>query len=91
MKTKMIVAAAIVSLLAVGGCITRESEREQIHVKRQDRPAAIDCYAYGEHTFSGVSTGAITYDDGGRLSFIDAANNRLTVIEGECRVVYAAN
>lgn len=90
MKTKLIIAGAAVALLALGGCITRESQREQIEVRRQDRGAAIDCWAYGQPTYSGISTGAITYDEGGRLSFIDAASGRLTVLEGECRVVYAA-
>jgi hypothetical protein len=30
----------------------------------------------------------VEYDDGGRISFVDASNNRYTTIDGDCRVVY---
>ena len=30
----------------------------------------------------------VEYDEGGRVSFVDAANGRYTTIEGDCRVVY---
>lgn len=54
-----------------------------------DKPAAITCYTYGVLSFNGWSTGRTEYDDAGRLSFVDQANGRFTVIEGDCRVVYS--
>ncbi len=53
-----------------------------------DRPADIRCTSYGEVTYRGRSTGRVSYNDSGRLQFVDAATGRLNIIEGECRVVY---
>jgi len=53
-----------------------------------DKPADITCWTYGTETFSGRSTGKVEYNDGGRIAFVDAANDRYTTIDGECRVVY---
>lgn len=86
MLTKSITVLGV--LVALAGC-ERAVTKEAREVRHQDRPAAIDCYAYGERTFSGFSQGAAAYDEAGRLTFIDRANGRVTVIEGECRVVYA--
>ena len=33
--------------------------------------------------------GKVEYDEGGRISFVDAANGRYTTVEGECRIVYS--
>ena len=71
----------------VSGCT--DSRKAQRDVKWGDRPADIICWTYGTQNFAGRSTGKVEYDEGGRLSFVDAANGRFTTIEGDCRVVYA--
>lgn len=71
----------------VSGCT--DSRKAQRDVKWGDRPADITCWTYGTQNFAGRSTGKVEYDEGGRLSFVDAANGRFTTIEGDCRVVYA--
>ena len=78
---------AFLVLLGVGACT--DSRRAQNDVKWADRPADVTCWTYGQETFSGRSTGKVEYDEGGRVSFVDAANGRFTTIEGDCRVVYA--
>jgi len=86
---RILTAAAIVSAVALSGCYRTDSEKASRDAYYSDKPAAVTCYAYGTLTFEGTSTGKIIYDEGGRLTFVDAANGRLTTIEGECRVVYA--
>jgi len=85
---KKVIALSVVAV-ALSGCLVTEAEKESRDAYYGDRAAAVTCYAYGTLTFEGTSTGKIVYDEGGRLTFVDAANGRLTTIEGECRVVYA--
>ena len=84
---KTILAGAALAALALAGCTDADTALNA--ATYTDKPAAITCYAYGTLTFNGTSTGKVIYDEGGRLTFVDAANGRLTTIEGECRVVYA--
>lgn len=86
---RILTAAAIVAAVALSGCEATEARKASREAYYSDKPAAVTCYAYGTLTFEGTSTGKII-DEGGRLTFVDAANGRLTTIEGECRVVYAA-
>jgi hypothetical protein len=86
---RILTTAAIVSAVALTGCEVTEAGKASREAYYSDKPAAVTCYAYGTLTFEGTSTGKIIYDEGGRLTFVDAANGRLTTIEGECRVVYA--
>ena len=86
---KLTIAALTVSALALAGCYRTDAGRAVTDATYGDKPAAITCYAYGVLTFDGTSTGKVIYDEGGRLTFVDAASNRLTTIEGECRVVYS--
>lgn len=65
-----------------------DSKRARNDATWGDRPAQITCWSYGVQNFEGRSTGKVEYDDGGRISFVDAANNRYTTIDGDCRVVY---
>lgn len=94
MKTRRGVAALLAlaatgSLAACGGYYETDSYKASRDALYSDKPAAITCYAYGTLTFNGTSTGKVIYDEGGRISFVDAANGRLTSLEGECRVVYS--
>jgi hypothetical protein len=73
--------------LIVVGCT--ESERASTSAERRDLPADITCRSYGEVVYQGRSTGKVIYDEGGRVTFVDSANRRLTTIEGECIIVYA--
>ena len=91
MKRMIMMAGALLASVSVSGCLVTEAEKESRDAYYNDRAASVTCYAYGTLTFDGISTGKIVYDEGGRLTFVDAANNRLTTIEGECRVVYAAS
>ena len=77
----------LVALVALAGCT--EAERAQKSAYRSDRPADVTCRTFGEPFYVGRSTGKVTYDEGGRVTFVDRANGRLTTIEGECMIVYA--
>lgn len=86
MKRILFIVAAPALALAAAGCT--DSERAQKAATFGDQPADIRCWTYGTETFSGRSTGKVEYDEGGRISFVDAANGRLTTVDGECRVTY---
>ena len=88
---KTIIAASIVATLGLAGCIRTEAGRAERDAYYGDKPAAVTCYVYGERSFDGFSTGKVIYDEGGRIGFVDRANGRYTVIEGDCRIVYATN
>jgi len=71
----------------LGACT--DSERARESALRRDLPADVTCRSFGNVMFQGRSTGKVIYDEGGRVTFVDAANGRLTTIEGECVIVYA--
>lgn len=73
--------------VALSGCT--QSDRARLGAKASDTPADVTCRSYGNVTYQGRSTGKVTYDEGGRVTFVDAASGRLTTIGGECIVVYA--
>ena len=77
----------VVALLGLAGCT--DVARERRSATRADRPADISCRSFGQPFYTGRSTGKVTYDEGGRVTFVDRANGRLTTIEGECMIVYA--
>lgn len=77
--------------LAVSAAACTESRRARNDATFSDRPADITCWSYGVEIFKGRSTGKVEYSDGGRVAFVDAANSRYTTVDGDCRVVYAAN
>ena len=85
--TKLSPTTVIIALLGLAGCT--DAERAQRSARYSDRPADITCRTFGEPFYVGRSTGKVTYDEGGRVTFVDRANGRLTTIEGECMVVYA--
>lgn len=89
LKRLSLLAVAVLIGTSLSGCLITEADKQSRDAYYEDRPAAVTCYAYGVQTFDGISTGKVIYDEGGRLTFVDAANRRLTTIEGECRVVYA--
>ena len=85
---KMISVAAVGCLLLfLCGCTDTNSAANA--AQWSDKRASVTCFTYGQLTFNGWSTGRIEYDEGGKISFVDQANGRYTVIEGDCRVVYA--
>ena len=88
MRTSSLILIALVAIPALSACT--DSRRARNDVKWSDRPADITCWTYGTQNFAGRSTGKVEYDEGGRISFVDAANSRFTTLEGDCRVVYAA-
>lgn len=79
-----------VSALTLGATACTESERARNSATFADQPADIVCWTYGTENFRGRSTGKVEYDEGGRISFVDASNGRLTTVEGDCRVTYLA-
>lgn len=88
MKKLILLAIALLLGPALSACSVTEAGRAQKDAYYGDKPADIICWTYGERNFEGASTGKVIYDEGGRLTFVDAANGRLTNIEGDCRVVY---
>ena len=82
-----VAASIILATVAAGACT--DSKRASREATWGDKPADIACWSYGAQTFAGRSTGKVEYDEGGRISFVDAANGRYTTVEGECRVVYS--
>lgn len=85
MKTSLTL-IALAGALAASACT--DSKRARNDATWSDRPAEITCWSYGTEVFTGRSTGKVEYDDGGRISFVDAATNRYTTIDGDCRVAY---
>jgi hypothetical protein len=85
MKTTMI--AASLGLAAVLSACT-DSGRARNDATFSDKPADITCWSYGTETYSGRSTGKVSNREG-RVSFVDAATGRYTVVDGECKLVYA--
>lgn len=77
----------LLATVATSACT--DSKRASREATWGDKPADIVCWTYGSQNFSGRSTGKVEYDEGGRISFVDAANGRYTTVEGECRVVYS--
>lgn len=86
MRTQTLSLGVVLVTIALSACT--DSRRARNDVKWSDRPADITCWTYGTQNFAGRSTGKVEYDEGGRISFVDAANGRYTTVEGECRVVY---
>lgn len=84
-KLSPIIATA--AYLGITGCT--DADRARKSATFDDRPADITCRTFGEPFYVGRSTGKVTYDEGGRITFVDRANGRLTTIEGECMIVYA--
>jgi hypothetical protein len=78
----------LIAGIALAATACTEAKRARNAAEFGDQPADITCWTYGTETFSGRSTGKVAYNDGGRIAFVDAANNRYTTIDGECRVVY---
>ncbi len=80
----------LLSLAAIGLGLAActDSKRASRAATWGDQPADITCWTYGTENFNGRSTGKVEYDEGGRVSFVDAANGRYTTVEGDCRVVY---
>ena len=85
---KPVVVLALVAAVAIGAAACTESKRARNAATWGDQPADITCWTYGTETFSGRSTGTVETSDEGRIAFVDAANDRYTTVDGECRVVY---
>ncbi len=86
-----IVATLAVAGVALSGAACTDSKRARNAATWGDRPADITCWTYGTENFRGRSTGKVEYDEGGRVSFVDASNDRYTTVEGDCRVVYMSD
>jgi len=86
MMRSVVILALAGTVLATSACT--DSKRARNAATWGDQPADITCWTYGTENFRGRSTGKVEYDEGGRISFVDAANDRYTTVEGDCRVVY---
>ncbi len=84
---RLITSLTLAGLVVAAGACT-DSKRASRAATWGDQAADITCWSYGEQTYSGRSTGKVEYDEGGRVSFVDAATGRYTTIEGDCRMVY---
>lgn len=82
---KLTVLAVLGTCVLVSACT--DSKRASMETKFKDQPAEITCWSFGTEIFNGKSTGRVNRDGGGAV-FVDAANGRLTAINGECRIVY---
>lgn len=87
MNTQNVLVGCLI-IAASGAASCTESKRARNGATWGDQPAEITCWTYGVENFTGRSTGKVEYDDGGRISFVDASNNRYTTVDGDCRVVY---
>ena len=87
MKPAVVAVASLALVVSVGACT--DSKRASRDATWGDKPADITCWTYGTESFSGRSTGKVEYDEGDRISFVDAANQRYTTVDGDCRVVYS--
>lgn len=85
MKTTIMVAGLGLAALLTG---CTESGRARNDATFSDKPADITCWSYGTQTYQGRSTGKVSNREG-RVSFVDAATGRYTVVDGECKLVYA--
>lgn len=85
MKQTMTIVA--LTVLALGAAACTDSERARRSATFSDQPADIVCWTYGTESFRGRSTGKIEYE-GGRVSFVDASNDRYTTLDGDCRITY---
>jgi len=83
MRTAILTAAVVL----IGAAACTESGRARNDATFSDKPADITCWSYGTVTYEGRSTGKVSNREG-RVSFVDAANGRYTVVDGECRLVY---
>ncbi len=81
------------AIVMMGGIVASctDARRARTAATWSDKPANVTCYSYaaGGPLYQGRSSGKVTYDDGGRVSFVDAATGRYTTVEGECLIVYA--
>lgn len=87
MKTPII--ATALAAVSLAGCYRNDTSRTNAAVLYGDAPARITCTGYNGLMFDGESTGAVEYDEGGRISFLDRKTGGLVKTEGECVVRYA--
>lgn len=87
MNALNLIALATLSAATLAGCT--DTSRASRDATFGDKPADITCWTYGTENYSGRSTGKVEYDEGGRVSFVDASTGRYVTIEGECRIIYA--
>lgn len=87
MKRLMIIAAVAASALFTTACY-KDADIAVSQANYGDKPASVTCWTYGAVTFNGRSTGKVIYDEGGRVTFVDAASKRLVTLEGDCRIFY---
>lgn len=83
-RTIILLAAAMV----LAGC--SETQKAANDAYYGDKPAHITCYSYaaGGPFIDTDTKGRIEYDDGGRITFVDAKTGELVKTEGECVVRY---
>jgi len=85
---KRFMTSVAIAAVAASAAACTESKRANQAATFGDQAADITCWTYGTQIFSGRSTGKVEYATSGRISFVDASNERFTTIEGDCRIVY---
>ncbi len=84
MKNVALIAAVSASVL-LAGCYRNDTERAVNKANWDDsKNWHVTCVGYGGLMYDGNSRGPVTYDDTGRVSFIDAKSGKMVKSEGEC-------
>lgn len=84
---KILLAGFAAAALFLSACSDVNNKSNQ--VTYLDIPARITCTGLATGVmFDGYSSGRVTYEEGGRLKFVDAKTGGLVITEGECIVRY---
>lgn len=84
---KILLAGFAASALFLSACSdVNTKSREALYL---DVPARITCTGLASGImYDGYSSGRVTYEEGGRLKFVDRKTGGLIITEGECIVRY---
>lgn len=82
---RLVLLAAVASAFALSGCYRNDTTRA-VDTANYDNSKSwhVTCQGYGGVLFDGDTRGPTTYDETGRVSFIDRSTGKLVKSEGEC-------
>lgn len=84
------IGAGFVILTTLGGCMMTDAEVASREAYYNDKPAHITCTGYASGVMVDTdTTGKVSFEEGGRISFVDAKTGGFVTTEGECVVRYA--
>jgi hypothetical protein len=82
MRTVILIACAA---MALSGCYRNDTEKAVARANYDDSKSwHVTCVGYQGLMYDGNSRGPVTYDENGRVSFIDAQTGKMIKSEGEC-------